>query len=177
MIFPKHSPVCRPARENFLRAENVAAEWPVFTYRPARENFLPAENIAAEWHSAARPFLREKSSLARACRRGYAWEKSYAIIKIKHALRTGEGAAMLLRGKKRFFRAGRSSRRAVLGGKSYAISIKNYSPVPEEFYLLWYRKYFCMSRPVFIDLFYVLYDYFQHGFWDRMRLPAELKHK
>ena len=35
MIFPKHSPVCRPARENFLRAENVAAEWLVFTYRPA----------------------------------------------------------------------------------------------------------------------------------------------
>ena len=63
-------------------------------------------------------------------------EKSYAIIKIKHALRTGEGAAMLLRGKKAFLSHGPQLKTGCAWGKSYAISIKNYSPVPEEFYLL-----------------------------------------
>ena len=174
MIFPKHSPSAGP-RERTFYAQKRPGRWVARLHLQAR--VLPAENIAGEWHSAARPFLREKSSLARACRRGYARGKSYAIIKIKikHALRRGEGAAMLLRGKKRFFRAGRSSRRAVLGGKSYAISIKNYSPVPEEFYLLWYRKYFCMSRPVFIDLFLCLIWLFPARFLRSDEITCRIK--
>ena len=97
-FFPKHSPVCRPARENFFPSEKagpLSATHPLYFLR-----VKSSLTRACRWRRATQPprFLRVKSSLARACRRGYAWGKSYAIIKTRYPLRTGEGVAVSYRG-------------------------------------------------------------------------------
>ena len=91
MIFPKHSPVCRPARENFFPSEKagpLSATHPLYFLRVKRGPVSEDEPLSGPAFSARKKFSRA------GLQTGYAWGKSYAIIKTEHALRRGEVVAV-----------------------------------------------------------------------------------